>query len=551
VNRRIPGRLLLTFGLAVAAIVPLASNAESAGAAAATCDARNPLSPNLVNDLANRYPSQRISIQVTDISGCTYTLHPEYRIGTASIVKVEFMAGVLLRAQNEGRGLTQWEQDHLWPMITRSDNTAASQVWSYLGQDPGMQQVDTAFGLTDTQHSGAMWGSTTTSVADQVRLVSEVIPGLGGPLAAPYRAIAKYYMTNVIPEQQGGASSGVPDGWTVSIKDGAAGSQCCWWRIGTVGWVDRPDGTGWAIAIMSDGWPDQQSGTEALAELGGRINRTLVDPYFGGASSVYTDTTHADVFARAVTGTIRHRTWSAASGFSPWTDIGGIAMSDPDVAPGRPNVAPDVFVVGTDSAVYQGFSTAQGYGFASLGGICTSGSSAVYSGAGRLDVFCRGTDGEPWTRTWKSGTGWSAWTAMGGSITSDPDAASPGDAANLTLFVRGTDNAVWQYVPNGSHWIAVSLGGICTSGPSGVYSGNARLDVFCRGTDGQPWTRTWTPPNGWSPWAPMGGQASSDVDAVSQGNGYSPQLFARGTDGAVWQWVGDQGGWRAQSWGTP
>jgi hypothetical protein len=140
---------------------------------------------------------------------------------------------------------------------------------------------------------------------------------------------------------------------------------------------------------------------------------------------------------------------------------------------------------------------------------------------------------------------------MGGSITSDPDAASPADATQLTVFARGTDNAVWQYFMIGNKWTAQSLGGVCISGPSAVYSGPSRLDVFCRGTDGEPWTRTWKPATSWSPWSPMGGQATSDPDAVSQGAGFAPQVFARGTDGAVWQWFISGGAWRSQSWGTP
>jgi hypothetical protein len=175
----------------------------------------------------------------------------------------------------------------------------------------------------------------------------------------------------------------------------------------------------------------------------------------------------------------------------------------------------------------------------------------VFSGRNRLDAFCRGTDNQLWTRTWKNTTGWGNWSSLGGQITSDPDAASPGDASQLVVVARGTDNAVWQYFLQGGQWLVQSLGGICTSGPSAVYSGAGREDVFCRGTDGQPWNRTWKSDTGWNGWSPIGGLAASDLDAVSQGDGFTPQVFARGTDGAVWQWLFSQNSWRVQSWGQP
>jgi hypothetical protein len=549
--RRPSARISSALCAIITAAACLVLRADAAVAIAATCGARNPLPAGLADELASRFPGRRFSVQVTDSAGCRYTLNPDLRIGMASIVKVEFMAGVLLQAQSEGRDPTQWEQDRLWPMITRSDNAAATDVWNYLGQDAGMQQVDAAFGLTDTQHSGAMWGATTTSVADQVRLVSEVIPGIGGPLNARSRSWAKYYMTNVIPEHRGGASAGLPDGWTVSLKNGAASSSCCGWRVDTLGWIDRPDGSGWAIAVFSDGWSGQQEGTDVLNELGGRINSGLAQPLFQGATSVITSADRQDMFVRSASGAVRQRMWTSSGGLAGWVDVGGYTVSDPDAASLGPTAFPQVFAIGGDSALWQATWTANGWAWISLGGICTSGPSSIYSGPARLDVFCRGDDGALWTKTWTNTAGWSGWSSMGGGITSDPDAASSGDASKLTVIARGGDNALWEYTMTGGVWSYQSLSGVCVSGPGAVFSGPNRLDVYCIGTDGHPWTRTRNAVGGWTGWSGMPGLASSDPDGVSQGAGSTPRIFARGLDGAVYQWLLNGNDWTYQSWGAP
>jgi hypothetical protein len=62
----------------------------------------------------------------------------------------------------------------------------------------------------------------------------------------------------VVPEQRWGITEAVPAGWPVALKNGFAGSQCCGWRLNSVGKV-RQD---WLVAVLSDGWPSQEAGIE-------------------------------------------------------------------------------------------------------------------------------------------------------------------------------------------------------------------------------------------------------------------------------------------------
>src|SRR5262245_13368926 len=65
--------------------------------------------------------------------------------------------------------------------------------------------------------------------------------------------------------------------------------------------------------------------------------------------------------------------------------------------------------------------------------------AAVSWGPGRIDVFVRGSDNALWHKWFENQ--WSGWESLGGSITSAPDVASWG-AGRLDVFARGSDNSM-------------------------------------------------------------------------------------------------------------
>jgi hypothetical protein len=190
---------------------------------------------------------------------------------------------------------------------------------------------------------------------------------------------------------------------------------------------------------------------------------------------------------------------------------------------------------------------ALGGGWQSLDGVLapTSGPSMSSSSTTLSDVFVRGTDNQLWQREW-SGTTWTGWTPLGGVLISDPSAVS--QATNLVdVFVIGTDHGIWHRARNGSAWSAwensAGAGGYATSSPEVSSWGPGRLDLIVRGTDAQLWHRSW---NGtvWSAWDPAGGVATSDPGLVASGSGRI-DVFVRGTDNALWHRSGNGAG----SWG--
>ncbi|WP_068403401.1 FG-GAP-like repeat-containing protein, partial [Kribbia dieselivorans] len=148
----------------------------------------------------------------------TYTKGPTVNI-TASIVKVELMAGVMLKAQDSGRALTAWEKSQIVPMIRSSDNNAATALFNYLGGRAGLDRVSARLGLFSTRAEAAgHWGLTTTSASDQTRLIEHFAKATG-QLTSTNRTYGRTQMLNVTSSQDWGVSAGPPAG-TVALKNG-------------------------------------------------------------------------------------------------------------------------------------------------------------------------------------------------------------------------------------------------------------------------------------------------------------------------------------------
>jgi hypothetical protein len=225
----------------------------------------------------------------------------------------------------------------------------------------------------------------------------------------------------------------------------------------------------------------------------------------------------------------------------PWDSLGGVVTSGPDVcswAPGRL----DVFVRGTDNALYHRWYDGNWSGWESLGGVITSDPAAVSWASGRIDVFARGTDNALWHK-WYAG-GWSDWESLGGVLAGGPDVSSwaPG---RLDVFVLGTDAALHHrwYDGNWSGW--ESLGGVLTSDPTAVSWGQGRIDVFARG-EGNVLSHRWYE-GAWSGWETLNGGVVADGPDVCSWAAGRLDLFTRGFDGALWHrwYAGGWSGWES------
>lgn len=224
--------------------------------------------------------------------------------------------------------------------------------------------------------------------------------------------------------------------------------------------------------------------------------------------------------------------------WSEWESLGGICASSPTAAYAVGML--DVYVLGIDGHLWRKHSTSKDTwsDWIDLGGTFTSGPAACPYSNMEVSIFVRGSDGALWYRR-AHGDSLTGWSSLHGSPDSDPAAVNRGlwaDSLDLEVFVRGPDDALWQrtYGPPTWQWSDWQrLGGILTSGPGVASWGQDRLDVFVRGVGDTLWRTVWKG-SGWSAWESLGGAAFvSDPDAISWSYNRI-DVFVQGTDNALW-----------------
>ncbi|WP_250033270.1 serine hydrolase [Paractinoplanes maris] len=183
-------------------------------------------------------------------TGQRYSYRGAERYETASVVKVQVLACLLLKAQDARRDLTATELSLAKRMIRLSDNDATTSLFGKLGRASGVGACNKRLGLTQTTVNSA-WGLTRTTVNDQVKLLAELVD-TSGPLDAGSRKLAHTLMSTVDDSQDWGVPAVARSGEKFTVKNGwlARSTENYRWIINSVGRVTGP-GTDVSIAVLS------------------------------------------------------------------------------------------------------------------------------------------------------------------------------------------------------------------------------------------------------------------------------------------------------------
>ncbi|MEU1494360.1 serine hydrolase [Streptomyces sp. NPDC005776] len=209
-----------------------------------------------------------VSVAVLDSAGGARAVYggADATYDTASIVKVDILAALLLRAQDERRELTAGERAHAVAMIERSDNDAATALLAAVGGAAGLDAANERLGLTATTAAKA-WGLTRTTAADQLTLLEAVFgTDADAELSEDSRAYVRGLMAQVEADQQWGVSAAgsawaLKNGWMPRTATGL-------WNINSIGQVTA-DGRSYLVAVLSGGQPAEEAGialVEAVAK---------------------------------------------------------------------------------------------------------------------------------------------------------------------------------------------------------------------------------------------------------------------------------------------
>ena len=181
-----------------------------------------------------------------------------HRFHTASIVKADILAAMLLHHQTMGTSLTASERQLATQMIENSDNDAASDLWNDDDEADGVAAADARLGLSDTAPGeGGYWGLTSTTVRDQLTLLSD-LTSTDSPLSAASRSYEVGLMKHVEPDQDWGVSAAATAGTTSAVKNGWLPDPQLW-VINSIGVVHH-DGHVLLVAVLSDDQPTEGGG---------------------------------------------------------------------------------------------------------------------------------------------------------------------------------------------------------------------------------------------------------------------------------------------------
>jgi uncharacterized protein YerC len=205
---------------------------------------------------------------------CTYELHAGSALTTASVIKAQVLAGVLLQAQDRGVAVSAADRARIELMMHYSHNSPpTSELYVSLGGAAGMETLDERFGLAGTEHT-AHYGATVSTAADRTRLVEQLLIG-GGPLDASRVAEAWAWMSTVSVAQSWGLSAGLPADHEVALKNGFYPMTGRGWRLGTTGVVRTPDGGAYAATILTEGSADEPTGIALVEAVARHVNDAL------------------------------------------------------------------------------------------------------------------------------------------------------------------------------------------------------------------------------------------------------------------------------------
>jgi hypothetical protein len=200
----------------------------------------------------------RTALAVVDSEGRVSGIHEHWTFVTASVVKAMLLVAYLRRLHAIGEHTVDPHSNSiLYPMINVSDNSAATRIWSIVGEE-GLYSVARAAGMSEFSISG-FWADAEISPADQARFFFEmdslIPPEFVGYARSLLSTIAAY-------ESWGIPAIARPRGYKVFFKGG--------WRSTRLGQlvhqIARLEGHHriFSIAVMTDGNPSMAYGINTI-----------------------------------------------------------------------------------------------------------------------------------------------------------------------------------------------------------------------------------------------------------------------------------------------
>lgn len=224
--------------------------------------------------IAGRLPAGSISVAARNtVTGASYHFGEKRGMWTGSVYKLLVLEGLLLRCQDDGTWLSDYELDEVTSMIENSDNKAGYQMYLDLGGSAALTTAARRLGLRHTRVGQSDPTFTTTGGRDGVTLLQRLVTD--GPLDRQSRSFVLGLMRDVQADQRWGVGA-VADrddafanknGWLQVRNDNGAGEDDDRrWLVNSLGIV-RVGGQRLLLAIFTEHDPDRDTGIRLVETL--------------------------------------------------------------------------------------------------------------------------------------------------------------------------------------------------------------------------------------------------------------------------------------------
>ncbi|MFF7216778.1 serine hydrolase [Streptomyces sp. NPDC008238] len=212
------------------------------------------------------FGQNRMAVAVQEIGSRRRATFGEGSFDTASIVKVDILAALLLQAQDAGRTLTDEERAYAAAMIQKSGNASTSVLWEVIGSAAGLDAANRRLGLIETRGGiGTAWGITQTTAADQITLLQAVFSA-ASPLSPASRSYIQDLMYHVSDDQDWGVSAAAEPGKPAALKNGwLQRSRTKRWDVNSIGRIER-NGRVYLTVVLLNNCSTQQVGIRLVEQ---------------------------------------------------------------------------------------------------------------------------------------------------------------------------------------------------------------------------------------------------------------------------------------------
>ncbi len=239
-----------------------------------------------------------------------------------------------------------------------------------------------------------------------------------------------------------------------------------------------------------------------------------------------------DVYFRGTNGAIWR--WYFAPSSQTWslTEVGGVAVGEPAVAPQDPY---SVFFrqgEGCQRCIYQGYLSGGSWQTRALGGDDEGTPDAVATPAGVEEVFWSHT-GSGVLEEWSSANPMSAspewhYSEVGGTATAERPAAVAYSSGNVGVFFQAKEGCILcddEMLWNGSGWATKWGVGQLAGGPVAATESESEQRVFWRGSDGAIWDNHGPIAEPWGVERPGGDPGGDPTEVYVPGGSVTSSIY--------------------------